>query len=344
MVSFMSRSFALPWFLIILLIPAASVGCRGSGRENSAGVDGKAGAAAQVGSSIDEPFKYARVRLGTTVRIHIHGVSRIRAEHAANEAFRRIEILDQVLSDYRLDSEVIQLRTRAPGEVIGISADLLAVLDRSREISARSGGAFDVTSGPLTLLWRTAFASGSLPTEEEVAAAASKVGWSFMHVDSDRSTVQFDLSGMSLDFGGIGKGWIADRALEVLVGHGCPAALVDIGGDLAIGDPPPGREGWRVGVSLDAADSTRSLMLSNCGVATSGDAEQHLVVDSVRYSHLLDPRTGWPLQLVRAVSVMSIDAATADALASAVCVLGPVAGRSLVDRWPDSMILASRLD
>ncbi len=253
-------------------------------------------------------------------------------------------MLEQVLSDYRPDSEVVMLRMRASGEPIGIGPDLLEVLGRSRDMSARSGGAFDVTSGPLTLLWRSAFESGSLPTEDEVAAAASKVGWSFMRVDADRSTVQFDLSGMSLDFGGIGKGWIADQALQVLVGHGCPASLVDIGGDLAIGDAPPGRDGWRVGVSLDADDSTRFVVLSNCGVATSGDAEQHLVVDAVRYSHLLDPRTGWPLQTMRAVSVMSSDAASADALASAVCVLGPVAGPALVDRWPDSMILASRLD
>ncbi|MDG2200130.1 MAG: FAD:protein FMN transferase [Phycisphaerales bacterium] len=296
-----------------------------------------------LGAAINEPFKYARVRLGTTVRIQIHGVDRKRAEFAALAAFARIEALDRVLSDYHPDSEAGQLKDLPAGQPVVVSADLLEMLIRSREISSRTGGAFDITSGSLTVLWRGAFASGTLPEEQDVAAAASRVGWSFMHIDAARSTVALDLPGMQLDFGAIGKGWIADEALSVLAANGCPSSLVEIGGDLAIGDPPPGRSGWSVGVALGARAPEHSVLLSNCGVATSGDAEQFLEVGSTRYSHLLDPRTGWPLTMHRAVSIVAEDAASADALATAVCVLGPVAGPDLLVRWPRARILAANL-
>ena len=294
-------------------------------------------------AAIDEPFKYARVRLGTMVRIRIHAVDREHAEFAAQAAFKRIEVLEAVLSDYRPDSEAGRLKDLPAGQPAAVSADLLDMLSRSREISSRTSGAFDVTSGSLTSLWRGAFDSGILPQEQDIAAAASRVGWSFMHIDSTRSTVVLDLPGMQLDFGAIGKGWIADQALSVLAANGCPSSLVEIGGDLAIGDPPPGRTGWSVGVALGAQASKDSVLLSNCGVATSGDAEQFLEVGSTRYSHILDPRTGWPLTMRRAVSIVAEDAASADALASAICVLGPVAGPALLEQWPRARILASDL-
>lgn len=259
-------------------------------------------------------------------------------------AFGRIEALDAVLSDYRKDSELSGLSSASAGVAVPISPDLLEVLIRSRRLASETAGAFDPTCGSLTHLWRESFRLQRLPGDDAVAEAASRVGWSFMHLDSVRSTVLFDLEGMRLDLGAFGKGWIADEALEVLVTHGCPSSLVEIGGDLSIGDPPPGRAGWSVGVALDASAPSLTVLLADCGVATSGEAERHLDVDGVRYSHLLDPRTGWALTGRRAVTVVAPDAATADALASAICVLGPVAGRSLLADRSEARLLAIDMD
>ncbi len=293
---------------------------------------------------LEELFQYERVRLGTTVHVRIHAPDRTRADRAVRAAFDRIDDLDRVLSDYRKESELSRLGGTSAGYPIPVSKDLLAAVSRARVLSKGTGGAFDVTSGTLSALWREAFGRERLPSEDAVADAAARVGWSFMHIDEDRSEVLFDVEGMRLDMGAFGKGWIADAALAVLAGQGCPASLVEIGGDIAIGDPPPGRAGWSIGVALDETGPSQTVVLSNCGVATSGDAEQHLEVDGARYSHLFDPRTGWAIAVPRAACVVAVDAATADALASAVCVLGPVAGRSLLANWSDARLLAAELE
>lgn len=342
----MDRLFFLLRLLIILLILVAAPGCTGSVGSIQRGSVSVAEPVAPVPPAVvlEELFNYERVRLGTVVQLRIHAGSRARAEQAAMAAFERIGELESVLSDYRKDSELNRLAGTSAGNVVQVSGDLMAAMARARVLSKRTGGAFDVTSGPLSRLWRTSFRHGRIPSDEAVEDAAARVGWSFMHLDEDRGTVFFDLEGMRLDMGAFGKGWIADAALAVLVEHGCPASLVEIGGDLAVGEAPPGRPGWSVGVALDEFGPSTTVLLSNCGVATSGDAEQFLDVDGVRYSHLFDPRTGWALTVPRAATVVAADAATADALASAVCVLGPVAGRALLSDWSDARLVAADME
>ncbi len=342
MVVGMDGAFSLLRSFIILLIPVAASACsvseaRIQPRAVEAGVPADPKHPVAV---VDEPFNYARVRLGTTVSLRIHAPDRDRAERAAKAAFERIDVLESILSDYRTESELSRLRLVPAGSPVRVGDELLAAISRGRLLSKRTGGAFDLTVGPLSSLWRESFRRERLPSDDAVADAAARVGWSFVHVDAARSTVLFDLEGMRLDLGAFGKGWIADAALAVLVENGCPASLVEIGGDMAIGAPPPGRTGWSVGVALDASEPSRTVVLSHCGVATSGDAEQFLEMEGVRYSHLFDPRTGWALTVRRAASVVAVDAATADALASAVCVLGPVAGRALLAEWPGARLLA----
>ena len=209
-------------------------------------------------------------------------------------------------------------------------------------LSSMTRGAFDVTCGPLTRLWRTAFMKGSPPSLAQIEEAAGRVGWAFVSVDEANDELTFEWSGMALDFGAIGKGLAADVALSTLVQQGCPRSLVDVGGDLAIGLPPPGAAGWSVGIALDAGDAQEHIVLSQCGVATSGNAEQHLEHDGVRYSHILDPRTGSALTHSYAVTIQAPDAATADAIASAMSVLGSGMGARLVEAWPSVHIVAGR--
>ena len=285
--------------------------------------------------------EFNRVRMGTTVRLLIYSSSPEQAESAARAAFDRISELESVLSDYDSSSEVRRLEASDVGEPVEVSADLAHAVARSTEVSSMTYGAFDVSCGPLTRLWRASFLEGTPPSDASIEAAAGRVGWSFITVKEDPPQLLFDLPGMALDFGGIGKGLAADAALDTLRAEGCPRSLVDLGGDLAIGLPPPGEHGWRIGVALDDDVATSHLELSQCGVATSGDAEQHLDHGGERFSHIIDPRTGFALKHSFAVSVQAPDATMADAMASAISVLGPVAGPSLAEVWPDVRILSS---
>ncbi|HKB14967.1 MAG TPA: FAD:protein FMN transferase, partial [Planctomycetota bacterium] len=168
-------------------------------------------------------------------------------------------------------------------------------------------------------VWR----QGRIPEEAERKEILSNVGWQHLRLDPGKRRARIEKKGVRLDLGGIAKGYAADRALAVLARKGVRSALVDLGGDLSLGDPPPGAEGWRVSIG---GTGSGILLLHNCGVATSGDAERFLEIGGVRYSHILDPRTAVGLPEGAQATVVAPNATLADALATAVCVLGPGAG------------------
>ncbi len=322
---------------IILLFLLSTAGCSPESAE------GHRSTARHVlqGGTTKVPFEFIRVRMGTTVRLLIHADGAKKAESAAVAAFDRISSLENILSDYNSASEARMLEHAAVGTPVNVSSDLVRAMARARELSAMTLGAFDVTCGPLTRLWRDAFRVGAPPSQADIELAVGRVGWSFVGVDERRSQLTFEWPGMALDFGAIGKGLAADAALEVLANLDCPHSLVDVGGDLAVGLAPPGTEGWVVGIAFDTGEAQEKVVVSQCGLATSGSAEQHLDHLGVRYSHILDPRTGNALTRTYAVTVQAVDAATADAIASAASVLGPVIGPQLVETWPDIQILAN---
>jgi thiamine biosynthesis lipoprotein len=242
--------------------------------------------------------------MGTVVTISLYADSDERAQRGFIAAFARIKELDAILSDYKPDSELSRVcETNGP-----VSRALMTVLAHAQRLAAETDGAFDITAGPLTRLWRQARAQKRLPTNEAIADAIHRSGYRKLQLDR---TVRCLVPGMQLDAGGIAKGYAADEALAALRRAGIRSALVAVSGDIAIGDPPPGQSGWRVRLE----DETRTL--SNVGVSTSGDEFQFVEIDGVRYSHIIDPRTGMPLQNSRNVSVIAPSAMEADALATA---------------------------
>ncbi len=251
-----------------------------------------------------------------------------RAAAAAGAAFARIAELEAVLSDYRPDSEAMRVFRGEPGVWHVVSADLAAVLRESGRIHAATDGAFDPMLGPLTQLWREARKTGQLAAPEVLEEAMGRSGMRLVEVDPVADRVRFAVAGMRPDFGGIGKGWGADEALAVLRKRGLPRALVDFGGDLVAGEAPPGSErGWRV-VVRDGVGAEREVWLRDGAVATSGDLEQLVEIGGVRYSHIIDPRTGLGVTARRAATVVVTRGerrgAVADAVASAACVVGGV--------------------
>jgi thiamine biosynthesis lipoprotein len=218
---------------------------------------------------------------------------------------------------------------------VKLSDDLWHVLLVSQDISRGSGGAFDVTIGPLTKLWRRARRWKELPEREMLAAARAGVGYQFLKLDSAMHTAQLLKPNMRLDLGGIAKGFAADEAVKTVVGCGISRVLVRASGDIAAAEPPPGERGWRVGIAPLNPDepSTRFVEIANCGISTSGDARQHLVINGRRYSHIIDPRSGEPVSGRSSVTVIAPRATLADAVATAASVLGPEQAISLVAKF-----------
>lgn len=270
--------------------------------------------------------------MGVEARIVLHAPTAEIALEAARRAYAEIERLDDALSDWDPESELSRLSDRAGRGPVVVSRDLYDVLDRALEISAATDGAFDVTVGPFVALWRTARRTRELPTEDELAAARALVGWRLVELDASARTVALARPGMRLDLGGIAKGYATQRAIAVLAEAGVPSALVQMGGDIACGAPPPGRDGWEIDVA------GRRVPVRDASVATSGDAEQHVEIGGVRYSHVVDPRTGLGAVGTRSITVTCADGAYADALATA-------ASLRIADRCdPGVLRLAERFD
>ena len=261
-------------------------------------------------------WEFRHPQMGTLFRIVLYEEDSLKAQAAAVAAFARIDSLNAMLSDYRADSELSRLSARAgDGQWVAVSGELWFLLQRSRQIAVLSDGAFDPTIGPLSKLWRKAFRQGEFPDTTALKAAREKVGIELLQFHNSQQKARLLLPGMRLDLGGIAKGYAVDEAMRVLRRNGLSIALVDGGGDLRAGDPPPDKAGWKVAVGNDTM-----LTIARQAVATSGDTYRFLEWNGRRHSHIIDPRTGLGATHSLQVTVMGPDCTTADALASALSV------------------------
>lgn len=281
-------------------------------------------------SARDRPLKrydFSLPRMGTIFRIELYSPDDATASKAADAAFARAEELEQIMSDYREDSELMRLSREGASAPFPVSNDLYDVLVRSIRISDLSRGAFDITVGPLVEVWQKARTTGRLPDATELARARALVDYRNLELDAARRTVFLKRAGMKLDLGAIGKGYAADQMLALLQSRGIRQAMVVAGGEVALGAPPLGKAGWRV--SIDTPDTGEGnqpceILLNDAAVSTSGDSHQFVEVGGKRYSHVIDPSTGFGLEGAASTTVIARDSATADGLATALSVL-PVA-------------------
>lgn len=278
--------------------------------------------------------------MGVPFRIVLYATNNVHAKIAAAAAFARIADLNAKLSDYDLESELSKLsRTSGLGHFVPVSDDLWRVLEASQHWAERTGGAFDITVGPVVNLWRHARRMQQLPRADRLSDAQARVGYTNLVLDPKKHAALLRVPEMRLDLGGIAKGFAADEALRTLRRNGVTRALVAAAGDIALGDAPPGSPGWKI--ELDSGDTNvppKVLLLWRAGVSTSGDLFQFLEIDGVRYSHIVDPRTGLGLTNSGMVAVIAPDGMTADALATAVSVLGPTGGLRLIRSTPRTAV------
>lgn len=287
-------------------------------------------------------YEAIQPHMGALFTISLYAPNKAAANDAAKTAFARVAELNMIMSDYEEESELRRLIREPAGKPVKISDDLMTVLSRSRELSKKTDGAFDVTLGPLIRHWRRARRQRTLPDPERLALVRPAVGYEKLKLDPRNRTVTLLATNMFIDLGGIAKGYAADQALATLRKRGMPRALVAASGDIRAGDPPPGEKGWNIGIaSIDAVDGklTDRTLLKNAAVSTSGDTEQYVLIDGVRYSHIVDPKTGHGLRKRIGVTVVARDATTTDSLATAISVLGTEKGLKLIESTPGTATL-----
>lgn len=285
-------------------------------------------------------YQYTQKHMGVEFGMVLYAPSAEAAELASQAAYARIAELDALLSDYDPASELSKLsQSSGSGTAFKVSPDTMVVLRHALEVSRKSDGAFDVTIGPCTRLWRKARRDGALPSPELLEEARNAVGWQHVKLDEAGSTVTLEQPHMRLDLGALAPGYAADEAMRLLRKQGIRSALVDASGDVVLGDAPPGQKGWKVALApLDPQrpKPSMTLYLSKCSISTSGDLFRFVEIGGKHYSHLIDPRTGLGVTDRRTTTVIAPTGITSDALASAVYVMGPKAGLSLVEQTPEA--------
>jgi len=247
--------------------------------------------------------------MGATFTIALYGTDGVPMEAAVDAALAEAQRLDALLSNYRPESEWSMVNRTAAVRPVKVSAELFRLLSACLDYSRESEGAFDITVGPLMKIWGFYKSSGHLAPKSELQAALSKIGYRHIHLDAAAQTISFDSRGVEMDPGGIGKGYAVDRMVDILKERGFERALV-AGSDSSIyglGAPPEEPQGWEVNIR-DPKNSRRavaSVYLKDMSMSTSGSYEKFFQAEGRTYSHIMDPRTGYPAQGTVSVSVVA---------------------------------------
>ena len=280
-------------------------------------------------------YKFTEACMGADFSILIDEDDYKKAENAAKAAFSEAQRLNNVFSDYESESELSLFSKKSGDEHFQpLSGDLLEILRLSKELAIETEGAFDITIGPFSRLWRISRFRKMLPSEEKLEHAKKRVGHEKLILDFENKQGKLLISGMVLDLGGIAKGYTADRMLEVLKANKITRVLIDAGGDLLAGDAPRGKRGWKIDIGGRKHPDLPSIILSNKAVATSGDMEQSITFNGKTYSHLIHPKSGIGLTTQSQVSVIAPTCMHADSLASATLVLGKAKGIKFLKSKP----------
>ena len=292
-----------------------------------------------------QKYIFEQPKMGSPFTITLYAQDSVTAANAAAAAFRRADTLNNLLSDYIDSSEINRLSaTSGQGRYMPVSAYLFNILQRGVEAAQLSNGAYDISIGPVVKLWRKARKTKQFPDADSLRIALSHTGYKYIHLDSVHRSVWLEKKGMQLDIGGLGKGYVAQLALEVLQQAGLPIAMVNAGGKIVTGDAPPGKQGWLIGINRpgDKEDILpQLLLLHNNAIATSGDIYQYVELDGKRYSHIINPATGIGLTRSKNVTAIALDGTTADWLSTACSVLSPDESMRLIKRFTGGALLVT---
>ncbi len=317
------RTWSIVLMLLLLVLTAAAVL---SGRN---------------GKYLDEPYEKEKVALDTLVSIKVYGEENRQVEQAVDLAIKEIEKVDKETDYYDPRSDISQLNKNAANNSntpVPASAHLVEIISTCKELSRLSGGAFDLTLGPVIELWNFG-GKGRVPSAHRLGNALALADMGGLKVDRKKSTVLFRRLHMQLDLGGVAKGYAADRAVDILKRKGIDSALVTTGSTTVVLGAKPDGKPWLVGIQHPRKEGKTlgTLELTNENVSTSGDYQRYFVRNGKRYHHILDPKTGLPANRCRSVTIVTKKSCTeADILSTAVFVMGASKGLDLLETLADT--------
>jgi thiamine biosynthesis lipoprotein len=264
------------------------------------------------------------MKMGSAFNLIIVSADSNKANHLARKSYELVDSLNHIFSNYDSSSELSKINASAGLLPYKMSTAMLDLVQKSQYAYIQSKGAYDISIGPLSSLWRNARKAKLFPEASTVLATKKLVGLNQVKINKRLGTIFLPNANMQLDFGGIAKGYIAQWVINFLKANGIQQALVDAGGDIVMSGPPLNQQGWLIGVNLpETTDQllNKKLQLSNCSVATSGDVFQFIEYKGVKYSHIINPLTGYGVTNLRNVTIIAKTGATADWLATACSIL-----------------------
>ena len=269
-------------------------------------------------------FQFTENKMGSAFNIIFYHADSAEAASIAKECFALVDSLNNIFSDYSSESEVGKLAIQKNQADINVSDELFALIQWSKDAWKRSGKTFDITIGALTQLWRKTKAEKRIPSDAEIKTARQLTGFKNLTLDQTKKTISFNKQGMRLDFGGIVPGYAAQKVIDLLKSKNINSALADASGDIVIGDAPPEKNGWTIGINFPESENEvwdKKLELKNFAVSTSGDVYRYIIHEGKKYSHIIDPSTGYGVTSQRNVTVITSNGADADWLATACSIL-----------------------
>jgi FAD:protein FMN transferase len=290
-------------------------------------------------------FSFSQPKMGSAFTIVLYDTDSLHAARTMQQCFQLVDKYVLVYSDY-IDSSELNRLCAAAGKtkaLIHVSPALLDILLLSKKAFEKSEGSFDITLGPVTHLWRKARKEKIFPADKIIKEKLALTGFNKIIIDSAAGTVSLLQEGMQLDLGGIAQGYIAQKVIDYLKEKNIDNALVDVSGDIAAIGSPPGTPGWTIGINVPESKEellSKKLLITNKAVTTSGDVYQYMEHKGKRYSHIINPKTGYGITSQRNVTVIADDATTADWLTKACSILPVTKAKKIAKQLNAEVLIA----
>ena len=283
-----------------------------------------------------EPYKRTLTLMGSRFDITVVAKDPVEANEYIDLAVNEITRIEQLISSWDSNSQTSEINRNAGIKPVKVDTELFDLIQRAIGISKLTDGAFDISYASMDKIWKFDGSMTVMPSADSIKASVEKVGFQNIVLDKESSTVFLKLKGMKLGFGAIGKGYAADKAKDLLISKGVVSGIINASGDMNTwGKQPDGSE-WKVAITnpMDKNKVFALLPITNGAVVTSGNYEKYVTFNDVRYTHIIDPRSGYPATGIISVTVFAPKAELADALATSVFVMGIEVGLNRINQLP----------
>jgi len=286
--------------------------------------------------SAQQAYKRTLKLMGSRFDITVVADNQVQADANIDLAVAEITRIEKLISSWDPDSQTSAINKNAGIGPVAVDGELYGLIERAVGLSKLTDGAFDISYASMDRIWKFDGSMTHMPTEEEITSSVSKVGFEKIILDPNKKTVFLKEKGVKIGFGAIGKGYAADRAKDLLVAKGVPSGIINASGDMNTWGKQPNGQEWKVAITnpMDKNKVFALLPITNGAVVTSGNYEKFVRFNGKRYSHIIDPRTGYPSSGILSVTVFAPSAELADALATSVFVMGKETGLDRINQMP----------